>query len=171
MRTTTILAALLALAAGSAQADTIGLHLYTKHAAPGVEPGDSAWAGQRRLWNDNTLGAYWRDDSGMTLGAYCNSYSRPEHNVGPTGNRAYIQQSRCNVTKYAGWTWETTLVGDLRAAATAVVMHGYGRNLHNITTGGANFYAVAVPSLALGPVRVTLAGPREYHLSLEHTWN
>jgi hypothetical protein len=162
---------LLALAAGSAQADTFGLHVYTKHAAPGAEPADSAWHGQSKLWNDNTVGAYWRDDSGLTLGAYCNSYSRTERNLAPNGGRASIQQSSCNVTKYIGWTWETNLVGDLRVAASAVVMHGYGRNLHNITTGGANFYAVAVPSIALGPVRVTLVGQREYHLSLEHTWN
>ena len=166
------LAALLALLAamGEARADTVGLHLYTIHPAPGVEDSTSAWAGQKKLWNDRTLGAYWRSDDGLTMGVYCNSYSGTERNVGPTGLRADIQQRSCNVTKYVGWTWERPLLGDLRGAITMVAIHGYGLNLRNVAINGANFLVAPVPSVAWGPVRVSFPGTQEVHFSLEHSF-
>lgn len=163
---------LLITGAGRAHAEqTIGLHTYTRHQPAGVEAADSYWAGQKKLWNDRTWGAYYRADSGLTLGAYCNSFSRTERNVAPTGLRADIQQSRCNVTTYVGWTVEAhplpNAAPDLRVALTPVVMHGYGANRPGFTVGGARLVAAPIPSLAWGPVRLSLVGPHEYHLSLE----
>lgn len=60
----------------------LGLHLLTAHAAPGYETA--------------TPGVYAMAPSGLTVGAYRNSYGRP--------------------TAYAGWTWSegryhVTLIG------------------------------------------------------------
>lgn len=60
-----------ALLASSAHADTLGLHIGSWHEGGG--------------YNNVNPGLYWRDDSGLTIGAYRNSLER--------------------TTAYAGWTW------------------------------------------------------------------
>jgi hypothetical protein len=63
-------AALLSLACGQAQADTIGLHTATWHSHEG--------------YHAATPGLYWRGDNGATAGAYRNSEGRPTAYAGWT---------------------------------------------------------------------------------------
>jgi hypothetical protein len=154
---------------------TVGAHIYTKHPRPGIAGADSAWAGQSKLWNDRTVGVYVARTIGGPLravaGGYCNSFSRTERNVwvGPNGalHFATEQQKSCNVTKYVGLMLERNLIGDLRASVTLTVLHGYNGNMHNATVGGARLYVAPIPSIALGPVRLSIVGSNEYHLSAE----
>ena len=91
-------ALLLALLAGAAQADTIGLHVGSWHSRPG--------------YNNVNPGAFYRADDGLTVGAYCNSQSRSPNNPdAPT----------CRPSAYAGVTWG----GDGLVALTAGVVTGY----------------------------------------------
>lgn len=174
MRTTTILAALLALAAGSAQADTIGLHLYTKH-------------GGTDALNDHTPGLYYaHDESGTVVGAYCNSWSgrdrrgrvKPAATSSTAGNvtMAVVQSSTgetsdCNVNIYAGHEWRWPVAQGVDVKLSAVLVHGYNEHMKSIKIGGARILPAAIPSVGIGPVRLMLVGPRNLHFTLEHTWN
>lgn len=64
------LAILTSLAPGLSQATTYGLHLGSRHDAPG--------------FNDSNLGVYAYFDSGLTLGTFENSVSRQSVYVGKT---------------------------------------------------------------------------------------
>jgi hypothetical protein len=98
MRTALILVAAL-LAATTAQADTIGLHLASWHSKPG--------------YNNVNPGAYWRGDSGLTVGAYCNSESR---------SALFPGARRCELARYVGYSFEAGPV-----TLTAGVIDGYQR--------------------------------------------
>ena len=88
---------LLAAAASTAQADTIGMHVASWHSEPG--------------FNGRNPGAYWRADSGLTLGAYCNSQSR---------STRFPDAPTCKVSTYAGQSFE---VGPV--TLTAGIITGY----------------------------------------------
>ena len=90
-----IVAIVLALVAGAARADTIGLHLGSYHPQ---HPAD------RPRYNDLNLGAYYRADDGWQVGAYFNSIRRP--------------------SVYAGWTWSHD-VGAVSVGLLAGLVTGY----------------------------------------------
>lgn len=94
---------MLALFAGAANADTIGLHVASAHSKSG--------------FNNANLGAYYVHDSGATIGAYCNSESR---------SPLFPQARPCQVSAYAGYTL-TADVGPARLSATVGVITGYAR--------------------------------------------
>lgn len=94
-----VIACLALLAATSAHADTIGLHVASWHSVQG--------------YNNFNPGAYWQGDSGATVGAYCNSESR---------SRLFPDAKRCDMSAYAGWTFTYGIF-----SATAGVITGYRR--------------------------------------------
>lgn len=73
------------------KAETIGAHVGSWHSEPG--------------FNNVNPGAYYRDDSGATIGAYRNSIRR--------------------VSTYAGWTWSKPITQGVQASVTAGVITGY----------------------------------------------
>ena len=74
------------------KAETIGAHMGSWHSEPG--------------FNNVNPGAYYRDDSGATVGAYRNSIRR--------------------ISTYAGWTWSKPITQGVQASVTAGVITGYG---------------------------------------------
>jgi hypothetical protein len=68
---TKLLAALLGLAALTAQADTVGLHVASHHMSSG-------------RYNNYNPGLYWRADSGLTVGGYRNSHGWNSYYAGWT---------------------------------------------------------------------------------------
>ena len=87
------------------KAETIGAHVGSWHSEPG--------------FNNVNPGAYYRADSGATVGAYRNSIRR--------------------VSTYAGWTWSKPIAEGVQASVTAGVIAGY--------EGGA--MPMAIPSLRI----------------------
>jgi hypothetical protein len=96
---------LAALLAGSAHADTVGVHLVSRHATPNFERSWSDGTKTQVAYNNRNFGAYWAADSGALVGAYRNSYSR--------------------TTVYAGWTWDAPRIGPVTPAVSAVLATGY----------------------------------------------
>ena len=94
-----LIAFILALLSLSVQADTIGLHLGSVHSESG--------------FNNVNIGAYYRADSGTTVGAYCNSESR---------STRYPHAKRCQISAYAGYTASAGPV-----SLTVGVITGYAR--------------------------------------------
>ena len=92
-----VAAILLALVAGAAQADTLGLHVASWHSTPG--------------YNNVNPGAYWRSDDGLTVGAYCNSQSRSPR---------FPDAPRCSLARYIGLTTDLGPV-----SITAGMIGGY----------------------------------------------
>lgn len=154
----------------SAQADVVGLHLVSYHSdeaytktypRPYRECEVRAEAticssGLRPFhedvkYNNFNPGIYWRDDSGLTLGGYWNSYRKP--------------------TAYVGWTWETPRWHDLSAAATVALATGYkGR------AGAGVLRPMILPSIAWDATKTVTTrlgfGPSQggaiFHLTLEY---
>lgn len=170
-----IFAALL-LAATSlvANADTIGVHLYTHHVAGTQTDERRSDFGQPLKYQNNTYGLYYVKDSGTPVlgdnaifGVFCNSYSLPQYN-----DVNEIQQKSCNVTYELGKSWTVVDGGwyDVRANVTAFV--GYKKNRQQITINSRWLKAdvVAAPSLSLrvGPVRITALDTMTFHVSVEH---
>lgn len=102
MRTSVLAALLLAVAASTAHADTIGLHVGSWHSEPG--------------FNNVNPGAYWRGDDGWTAGAYCNSQSRSER---------FPDARRCKVSAYAGRLFDHEIAPGLHVGILAGAVAGY----------------------------------------------
>lgn len=111
-----LLAAALLAGTTTAHADTIGLHISSWHSEPG--------------FNGRNPGAYWRADSGLTLGAYCNSQSR---------SARFLDAPTCKVSTYAGQSFE---VGPV--TLTAGIITGYA----------IGTVPMVLPSLKLGQLRI-----------------
>lgn len=159
-----LLPILLALCS-SAQADVVGLHLVSYHSdetytktyvrkyreCEVLPEGLVCHRGFRPFHEDvkyNNLnpGVYWRDDSGLTIGGYWNSYRKP--------------------TAYVGWTWETPRWHDLSAAATVVLATGYKDTLRPMILPSIAWDATktVTPRLGFGPSK----GGAIFHLTLEY---
>lgn len=112
------LAVLLASVAFESQAGTIGLHVGSRHGDPG--------------YNDRNPGLHYRTDDGWTAGAYCNSESRSQR---------FPDAKPCQISAYAGRTWQTEEWLGLRAGVTVAGVTGYQR---------AKVLPAAIPSLLIG---------------------
>lgn len=124
------------LLVGNAKADTIGAHLVTAHDKPG-------------LCNVNP-GAYYRADSGLTVGAYHNS--------------------DCRMSAYGGWTWQTT--GATRFALTAGLVTGYKAHpvmpllVPSVARDVGGGWAVRLTAIP----RIEKRGANAIHFSLEKSF-
>jgi|ERR1043165_6186226 hypothetical protein len=147
MRYTLILAAMLAT---SAQAQTIGVHTFSKHS---VNTFDYVYAdGHRRTvaMNERNLGGYVIFDNGLIVGGYHNSYWEP--------------------TFYAGYTHNFANFGPITPSLTAAIATGYEK-----IYGVGKLRPMLMPSLiAKTPLGVSLrysAAPAKgglfQHLSVE----
>ena len=104
-----VLGVLLALAASAASSTTIGVHLATWHEQR-TYTGETRSVQGRAVRDEHRYcefnpGAYVRLDSGLTFGAYSNSYCKP--------------------SAYVGWTWERPLISRVDAAFTLGAVTGY----------------------------------------------
>lgn len=99
------LAAALIAAALPAQADTFGVHLFSRHEASTREATNPDGSTTDVPYQNRNFGLYYIADSGFTAGAYRNSYFED--------------------TVYAGWTWHGPAFGPLRPSVTAVLATGY----------------------------------------------
>lgn len=142
--------ALLALSATAASAATIGIHTISKH---GKEHFDRIYEGQvqeRVKYNNKNFGMYFVADSGLTVGAYKNSYY--------------------HTTAYAGWTFYGPSVGPVGTGLTAILATGYSRNI-----GYGKLRPMAMPSVSMDlpagmRVRYTAAPAKKgffQHLTIE----
>jgi hypothetical protein len=101
-----------------AAADTLGLHIGSRHSTPG--------------YNNSNPGLVYRTTAGWTAGGYCNSESRSER---------FPDAPRCQVSLYAGRTWQWELAPGIATAVTAGGITGYSR---------AQVMPLAVPSVLFG---------------------
>ena len=125
------LGSLIAMAAApAAHADTVGLHVASWH--------------DRAGYNNVTPGLMYRSNSGLTVGAYCNSESR---------SARFQAAPRCRVSGYAGQTWDWEITPGLTVGITAGVLTGYQRN---------PVLPFVVPSIRIGEhLRVLYAPARD----------
>lgn len=146
-----ILSILLMLCSISASADTLGLHIGSRHSKPG--------------FNNVNPGLYYKSDSGLTAGFYCNSESKSE---------LFPDAKPCQISKYAGYTFSHN-VGPVELSATAGVIVGYKAGpmpmilptiatAENVTIGG---FVVGKPRLAFIPRIDPKRGAHVVHLMLE----
>lgn len=155
MRAHLIAAAILAVTAlpEIAQADTFGVHLFSRHEAATHELTRPDGTTYREPYNNRNFGAYFIADSGLTLGAYRNSYGFN--------------------TAYAGWTWQGPTFGPLQPAVTTVLATGY-RRVHGVGV----LRPMVLPSVRLeGPAGVSLRyfiGPAKggvfQHVAIERSF-
>lgn len=130
---------------GPAMADALLFDAYTYH--PRSQP-----------WMQNkTPGVQWIGDSGLTIGAFCNSYSASTmHPEQPgTGRR------NCQQTFDAGWTFGGRRPIDYGLMTAGAV--GYDRG---VRIGGVYVMPIIAPFIRLGPVQLMLLAPRTYHLGI-----
>jgi hypothetical protein len=117
-------------------AATLPAHLFSRHEAADHELTRPDGTTYREPYNNRNFGLYFIADSGLTLGAYRNSYGFN--------------------TAYAGWTWHGPTFGPLQPAVTTVLATGY-RRVHGVGV----LRPMVLPSLRLeGPAGVAL----RYHL-------
>jgi hypothetical protein len=129
-------AALIAATTLPSHAGTVGVHLVSKHEADTHEVTAPDGSKFREEYNNRNPGLYYIADSGLTVGAYRNSYFHS--------------------TVYAGWTWHGPTFGPLQPSVTAVLATGY-RRVHGVGL----LRPMVLPSLRLeGPAGVAL----RYHL-------
>lgn len=152
------LSALALVMAGDAQAeelspwaiDTVGLHVYTRH-----NP-DKPW------FADQNPGVQIRTRNGLTLGTYCNSYSS-------RGRRAWDSRtSDCEVTTYVGWMFETDRSRIVGVGVAPTALFGYKRGVRIL---GEPAVLHPMPNVRLGPARVYILSPKDFHLSLEYKFD
>lgn len=164
------LASLLLALCTQAHADVIGVHLVSYHSTSTYTSSHTerqthcrqtahyraCASGDRRVYTEHRYnnfnpGMYWRDDSGMTVGFFKNSYGR--------------------MSVYGGWALESPQWHDLSASVTLAVATGYkGR------AGSGALRPMLMPALAWeyskgSSVRL-VGGPTKdggalFHLTLE----
>lgn len=87
-----------------ASAQTLLIHTVSVHAAPG--------------YNNRNFGIGYRDESGLTLGGYCNSESfSPRFPDAPT----------CKTSLYLAQSWDWKVFEGLEVGVSAGVLSGYSR--------------------------------------------
>ena len=83
-------------------ADTIGFHVGSWHSDAG--------------YNNVNPGVYYKADSGLTIGGYCNSESR---------SKRFKSADICEVSAYVGYTKDYAVTNNLRIGGTAFLVTGY----------------------------------------------
>lgn len=123
------------------EAWVIGLHLLSLH-SPNCH--DTRWSCEP--YNNVNAGIYARAPSGLTFGAYRNSYGRP--------------------SAYAGWTFETD---SKRFALSVAVASGYpARPINPLVVPSVRFDLAGQWSLRLsGGPRIDSKGATVVHASIE----
>ena len=147
---TTLAAVVAAFVADPAAADSFGLHLVSDH------------FGSKKPKNNDNWGIYYRGDSGLTAGIYCNSYSKPG---------VYKGASNCDTTKYVGKAWLTEFTGPFGVSGdyggALALAHGYGERLALARVGGAHLTVIPLPTLRYGHLRLSGIGHKGIHAQLE----
>ena len=138
-------ALLLLLLCGAANADSVLVDVYTYH------PKDQPWL------QNKTPGVHWIDDGGLTIGAFCNSYSASKMHPEQPGTG----RKNCAQTYDLGWTWGGQRRIDYGLMAVGAV--GYGRG---IRIAGVHVMPIVSPFVRLGPLQLMLLAPRTYHLGI-----
>jgi hypothetical protein len=132
---------------GSAvHADTLGIHVYTHHEKP--------W------FQNRNPGLQWKQDSGLTIGGYCNSYSyRQSEPARQMGNL-------CQLTGYVGWTFETDSNRWVGVGISPVVLFGYKHGIQVDMGPLGEFKALPhlLPNIRIGPAIVYFLDKENYHL-------
>jgi hypothetical protein len=153
IQTVTAALAVLCLSAaftGQAHADTIGLHTVSLHGRPYYERTHQGGENTQHAFNNNNFGAYYIADSGLTFGAYRNSY--------------------WHTTTYLAWTLETRAYGPFSLSAAVGFATGY-KTLHGVGVLRPMILPSLVTDLGFIRARYSVAPGKHgvfQHLSLEY---
>lgn len=144
---------------GAAQAqepptwNKVGIHLYTVHDA------------KQPWFNNHTQGLQLGRSDGLLVGFYCNSFSRKGQRLVTRDCHDY---KKCEFSPYVGWMFETDRTALVGIGIAPTVIGGY-RNRLQVDTGlfKTSLVMHPLPNLRVGPVRVYMLTPNDYHLTAE----
>jgi hypothetical protein len=156
---TKIILILLLLLTGGVQAqeqptwNKVGIHLYTQHDSK------TPW------FNNHTQGLQFGRSDGLLAGFYCNSFSRKGQRLVTRTNREF---HKCEISPYVGWMFETNRDALVGIGVAPTVIGGYRNRLEvNIGPIQDSLLIHPLPNARVGPLRVYMLTPRDYHLAAE----